>query len=114
LWVTGKSKRLLEEAVKPAAEAFLVERGLTLSNEKTIITHIKDGFTFLGQTFRKNDRVLHITPSKEGVLALRRRAGVLINKYVGAPMPILIKKLNETLRGWATTTTSHTTQHTGQ
>jgi RNA-directed DNA polymerase len=99
--VSGKSKRLLEEAVKPAAEAFLAERGLTLSKEKTIITHIKDGFTFLGQTFRKHGRVLHITPSKEGVLALRRKVGVLINKHVSAPMPILIKKLNETLRGWA-------------
>jgi RNA-directed DNA polymerase len=99
--VSGKSKRLLEEAVKPAAEAFLAERGLTLSKEKTVITHIKDGFTFLGQTFRKHGRVLHITPSKEGVLALRRKVGVLINKHVSAPMSILIKKLNETLRGWA-------------
>jgi RNA-directed DNA polymerase len=99
--VTGKSKRLLEEIVKPAVEAFLAERGLALSKEKTIITHIKDGFTFLGQTFRKHGRVLHITPSKEGVLALTRKVGMLIKKHVSAPMPVLIKKLNETLRGWA-------------
>jgi len=99
--ITGKSKRLLEEIVKPAVEAFLAERGLRLSEEKTIITHIKDGFTFLGQTFRKHGRVLHITPSKEGVLALMRKVGVLIKKHVSAPMPVLIKKLNETLRGWA-------------
>jgi RNA-directed DNA polymerase len=99
--ITGKSKRLLENQVKPAVEGFLAERGLTLSKEKTVITYIKKGFTFLGQTFRKHGRVLHITPSKEGVLALVRKVGTLIRKHVSAPMPILIKKLNETLRGWA-------------
>ena len=61
--VTGKSKLLLERCVKPAIAAFLGERGLDLSEEKTHITHIKDGFTFLGQTFRKHGNRLHITPS---------------------------------------------------
>jgi len=98
--ITGKSKRLLENQVKPAVEGFLAERGLTLSGEKTVITYIKKGFTFLGQTFRKYGRTLHITPSVEGVLALVRKVGTLIRKYVSAPMPVLIKKLNETLRGW--------------
>jgi len=99
--ITGKSRRLLEEKVKPAVEAFLAERGLTLSGEKTVITHIKNGFTFLGQTFRRHGRVLHITPSSEGVLALVRKVGTLIKKHVSAPMSVLIKKLNEVLRGWA-------------
>jgi RNA-directed DNA polymerase len=101
LVVTCKSKRILEEAIKPAIETFLAERGLTLSEEKTVITHIRDGFTFLGQTFRKHGRVLHITPSKEGQLAVMQKAGELIRKHVSAKMPVLIKKLNETLRGWA-------------
>ncbi len=60
-----------------------------------------NGFTFLGQTFRKYGRKLHITPSAEGVLALVRKVGTLIKKHVSAPMPALIKKLNEVLRGWA-------------
>jgi len=98
--ITGKSKRLLENQIKPVVEGFLAERGLTLSEEKTVITYIKKGFTFLGQTFRKHGRVLHITPAKEGVLALIRKVGALIRKHVSAPMPVLIKKLNETLRGW--------------
>jgi len=99
--ITSKSRRLLARKVKPAVEAFLAERGLTLSEEKTVITYIKDGFTFLGQTIRKDGGKLHITPSKTGVLALIRKVGTLIRKYVGAPMPIMIKKLNQTLRGWA-------------
>jgi RNA-directed DNA polymerase len=98
--VTGKSKRILEENVRPAIERFLAERGLELSREKTFITYIKDGFKFLGQSFRKDGRVLHIKPSKEGVLALLKKLGTLIRKHVGAPMSVLIKKLNDTLRGW--------------
>lgn len=98
--ITGKSKRLLEENVKPAVEVFLKERGLSLSEEKTKITHITHGFTFLGQTFRKHGNVLHIKPSQQGVLALIRKIGVLCRKHVSAPMPVLVKVLNQTLRGW--------------
>jgi RNA-directed DNA polymerase len=98
--VTGKSKSLLEKTIKPAIEQFLEDRGLALSKEKTKITHIKHGFTFLGQTFRKNGNKLHITPSKEGVLSLTRKVGELIRKYVGSPLEGLVKQLNQTLRGW--------------
>jgi RNA-directed DNA polymerase len=65
--VIGKSKTLLETKVKPAIEAFLADRGLELSKEKAVITYIRDGFTFLGQTFRKHGSTLHVMPSKEGV-----------------------------------------------
>ncbi len=98
--ITGKSKRLLEETVKPVVEQFLKERGLTLSAEKTHITHITNGFTFLGQTFRKVGNKLFIKPSKEGVQALISKVGTLIRKYTSAPMEALIGKLNQVLRGW--------------
>ena len=101
LIVTGKSKRILEENIKPAIESFLAERGLTLSKDKTVITHIRNGFTFLGQTFRKRGRVLRITPSKEGLRSVMSKVSELIRKHVSAPMPVLIGKLNQTLRGWA-------------
>ncbi len=99
--ITGKSKTILEKQVLPAVKQFLSERGLQLSQEKTKITYVKHGFTFLGQTFRKHGNTLHITPSTEGVLALIRKVGTIIRKYVSAPICILIKKLNEILRGWA-------------
>ena len=99
--VTGKSKTLLETKVKPAIEAFLANRGLELSKGKTVITHIKDAFTFLGQTFRKHGSILHVTPSKEGVLALVRKVGDIIRQHRSSPMEGLITKLNSTLRGWA-------------
>ena len=40
-------------------------------------------------------------PSKQGVLACVRKVGTIISKHVSAAMPVLIKKLNQTLRGWA-------------
>jgi RNA-directed DNA polymerase len=73
--ITGESKTIPEDAIRPVVENFLAGRGLELSTEKTVITHIKDGFTFLGQTFRKHGRVLHITPSTKGVHALMQKKG---------------------------------------
>ena len=65
--VTAKSKQLLESEVLPIVEAFLKERGLELSNEKTKITHIEEGFDFLGQTIRKFNGKLLIQPAKKNV-----------------------------------------------
>jgi RNA-directed DNA polymerase len=45
--ITGTTKEVLETTVKPAVVAFLKERDLELSEEKTHITHIDDGFDFL-------------------------------------------------------------------
>jgi RNA-directed DNA polymerase len=99
--VTAKSRRLLEEHIIPAVKRFLAERGLTLSEEKSKIVYIRDGFTFLGQTFRKHGNRLHITPSKEGVLARLRKVGTSIREWISVPVKALIKKLNQILRGWA-------------
>ena len=41
--ITGCSKELLENEVKPLVERFMLERGLQLSPEKTCITHIGTG-----------------------------------------------------------------------
>jgi RNA-directed DNA polymerase len=99
--VTAKSKEILMKYVIPAVKQFLDERGLELSEDKTKITFIKDGFKFLGQTFQKHGETLHITPAKEGVLALIRNIGTIFRKFVSAPIEALIKKLNQILRGWA-------------
>lgn len=46
--VVGRTKEILETEVKPLIENFLKERGLELSEEKTKITHISEGFDFFG------------------------------------------------------------------
>jgi len=60
--VTGISRDVLETKVQPAIVAFLTERGLSLSTEKTHITHIDDGFDFLGFNVRKYSGKLLIKP----------------------------------------------------
>src|SRR5215468_7628954 len=67
--ITGRSKELLEHEVKPLVEAFLSERGLTLSPEKTHITHINEGFDFLGQHIRKYGGTYLAQPAKKNVHA---------------------------------------------
>ena len=46
--ITGASKELLQNEILPIVREFLHARGLTLSEEKTKITHIGKGFDFLG------------------------------------------------------------------
>jgi RNA-directed DNA polymerase len=65
--ITGKTKELLHNEVMPLLEKFLLERGLRLSKEKTKITHIDDGFDFLGQNIRKYKGKLLIKPAKQNI-----------------------------------------------
>ena len=67
--ITGNSKEWLENEVKPVVVEFLAERGLVLSPEKTKITHIADGFDFLGWNLRKYNGKLLMKPSKANVKA---------------------------------------------
>ncbi len=53
LIVTAPSREVLEKYVVPTLTAFLEERGLKLSEAKTRIVHIDDGFDFLGFTVRR-------------------------------------------------------------
>jgi RNA-directed DNA polymerase len=100
--VTGVCKELLEQEVKPFIEAFLKERGLCLSREKTVITHIEDGFDFLGQQVRKYpDGVVLTTPSKKNVKAFLKKVREIIEKHKTSSAGQLIGRLNPVIRGWA-------------
>ena len=99
--ITGKSKELLENEVKPWVESFLKERGLTLSMEKTKVTHIEEGFDFLGWNFRKYDGKMLIKPSKKNVKALLGKIRETVKANKTAKQENLIGLLNPMIRGWA-------------
>lgn len=99
--VTGKSKEVLESEVKPLIEAFMKERGLELSPEKTLITHIEDGFDFLGQHLRKYNGKLLITPSKKNVHTFLESIRKVVGENKQATAGNLIAQLNPKIRGWA-------------
>jgi RNA-directed DNA polymerase len=103
--VTGRSKELLEKEVKPLVEQFMSERGLTLSPEKTVITHIEEGFDFLGQNVRKyktrKKHKLLVKPSKKNVHAHLEKVRDIVKKHKTLPAGKLIFLLNPIIRGWA-------------
>ena len=99
--VTARTKETLEQIVKPAVVAFLAERGLELSEQKTTITHIEAGFNFLGQNVRKYKNKLVIKPAKDGLKALVQKTRECIKGMLGQKAETLIAKLNPIIRGWA-------------
>ena len=99
--VTGATRELLEQKVKPALTAFLQARGLELSEQKTVITHLQTGFDFLGHTVRKYGDKLLIRPAKSKVQILRQKISRLIHAALGLTQEALLRQLNPLLRGWA-------------
>jgi RNA-directed DNA polymerase len=99
--ITGGTKELLENKVKPLVEEFLKERGLELSPEKTRISHISDGFDFLGKNIRKYKGKLFIKPSTKNVKSILSKIGETIKSNLHTPVDQLIGKLNPIIKGWA-------------
>lgn len=98
--VVAESKEILEQIVKPAIQKFLAERGLRLSEEKTVITHIQTGFDFLGKTLRKFGTQLIVQPSKAAAKSIREKLGTLLRQSRSVPYSALLSKLNRLVRGW--------------
>jgi RNA-directed DNA polymerase len=100
--VTASNKEILENKAKPLIEDFLAQRGLLLSPEKTKITHITNGFDFLGQNIRMYSRgKLLISPSKDAISSVKEKLKGIIVKHRGSQAAVLIRNLNPVITGWA-------------
>jgi RNA-directed DNA polymerase len=99
--ITGRSKELLENEVKPLVASFLEARGLELSPEKTKVAHIDQGFDFLGFNVRKYRGILLIMPAKKSIKALLDKVRALLKANKTARQANMIAMLNPLLRGWA-------------
>jgi RNA-directed DNA polymerase len=100
--ISGASRELLECVVKPVVQKFLKERGLELSQEKTKITHIEEGFDFLGFNIRKykNGKLL-IKPAKANIKEFLEAIRKTIKANSAAKTEDLIHLLNTKILGWA-------------
>ena len=99
--ITANTKEIAEE-LKDMVSQFLETRGLTLSEEKTLITHIDKGFDFLGWTFRKFKGKLIVKPSKNSIKTLVRKfATIILKQGKAASQSELIRRLNQIIRGWS-------------
>jgi RNA-directed DNA polymerase len=96
----------VKERVLPA---WLAQRGLSLSPEKTRIVHLREGFDFLGfsvrhypcpQTSRSGYKLL-IKPSKKAVLGKVRELRDEWLALRGHSVKAVLWKLNPIIRGWA-------------
>lgn len=99
--ITGRSKEQLEHEVRPLVQAFLAERGLVLSPEKTLVTHIEDGFDFLGQNVRRCGKKVLSRPSSAAVKAFYAGLRQVVWRCLHLDPARLIQLLNPKIRGWA-------------
>ena len=98
--VTGESKGILENGVLPIIREFLKERGLELSEDKTVITHISDGFDFLGCNVKWYKDKLLIKPSDKNYKSVIDKIRGVIKSNPTLKQAFLIRKLNPIIRGW--------------
>ena len=99
--ITGTSKELLRDQVQPLVAHFLKERGLELSHEKTRITHVEEGFDFLGQNVRRyrNGKVL-TKPSSQSVKTFLSKIQETIDSSGSLTAGEMIQRLNQQIKGW--------------
>jgi len=99
--VTAKTKEIAEDA-KELIRQFLKDKGLELSEEKTLITHIDTGFDFLGWNFRKYNGTLLVKPSKKSIEKVSVNISNTIKRGKAWKQEELIAALNPLITGWAT------------
>jgi RNA-directed DNA polymerase len=97
------------QQVQSILTEWLKERGLTLSEEKTRIVHLTEGFDFLGFNVRhypapltsKTGWKLLIKPSKESVQEVRKKIKQIWKELQSSNLQLVFNKLNPIIRGWA-------------
>jgi RNA-directed DNA polymerase len=92
---------LCARRLERSMEEFFKTRGLELSLEKTRITHIEEGFDFLGQNVRKYNGKLLIRPSRKNVRSFLEKVRRVIKANKQATTCGLIALLSPIIRGWA-------------
>ena len=85
-------------------DKYLIDRGICLSIEKTKITHIEDGFDFLGFNIRQYRKAngktkLLIKPSKDSIKKARVKIKDIFRQKKGRTVGELISELNPVIRG---------------
>ena len=95
-------KRLRDEVA-----AVLRPMGLRLSEEKTRIVHIDEGFDFLGFRIQRHQkrgtgkRFVYTYPSKKALWPRSRpRCGAMTRGATNQSLAVLLHRLNPVLRGW--------------
>lgn len=99
IFVTVRSKDTAKRVIE-LLKSFLAVRGLFLSEEKTTICNIDDGFTIMSRTYIRKNGIIYSYPSDK---AVERFIGELRDFIATSKKSQrdLILSLNSRLKGWA-------------
>jgi RNA-directed DNA polymerase len=95
------------EALWGEVSMVLAPMGLRLSEAKTRVCHIDEGFDFLGwriqrrtQRGRSGKRAIYTYPSKKALASIKDRIRSLTRRGRHRTLAVLLRRLNPALRGW--------------
>ena len=101
--------RIDAEALRDEVGAVLAPMGLHLSEAKTRICHIDEGFDFLGwriqrrvRRSRAGEKAVYTYPSKKALASIKGRVRRLTLRAQHRTLADLLRRLNPALRGWCT------------
>ena len=96
------------EGLKNEVAAVLAPMGLRLSEEKTTIVHVDEGFVFLGFRIQRqrqrgsNKWFVYTWPSKKALASIMAKVKAITKQGTSNPPSDLLRQLNAALRGWTT------------
>lgn len=94
------------EALKVDIAAVLSTMGLRLSEEKTGICHIDEGFVFLGFRIQRQRKrgaskvFIYSWPSKKALASIMAKIKAITRQATNQPLSIVLRQINAALRGW--------------
>ncbi len=94
------------EVLRDEAATVLATVGLRLSEEKTTVTHIDEGFTFLGFRIQRqrqqgsNRWHVYTWPAKKSLVAVMAKIKAITRQGTHQPLAELLRQINAVLRGW--------------
>ncbi|NBK79870.1 hypothetical protein D5272_15050 [bacterium D16-76] len=94
---TGQDAKDIQSIV----EDFLRQRGLMLSEKKTKVVSVYDGFTFMSHHYQKRDGWVYTAPSRSAIDRCKQGLHELITSHKRSQRE-LIESANRRLTGWAT------------
>lgn len=99
--IFGQNKEDIEK-IPILIEPYLIDRGLILSNEKSKIFNIFEGFNFLGLNFKYDkDGTARIRPSKDSIQKFKQEIDYICKTSHGDNIGTLIDRMNHVIRGTA-------------
>jgi RNA-directed DNA polymerase len=94
------------EALKVEVAAVLSTMGLRLSEDKTGVCHIDEGFVFLGFRIQRqvkrgsNKAFVYSWPCKQALASIMAKIKAITRQGTNQPLSDLLRQINAALRGW--------------